>query len=204
MELPPVQTTPAVPAKSNTAKIIIIIVAVLAVLCLISCAVGLLFFRGAGNILKSSVKTDEQHISSAVDKIATFDAPAGFSPASSMSLMGMTFVVYEGKDSNSAMILMQMPTGTELNDTNIKQMEEQMQRQSGRQMENFHVVKQYATTIRDQPAEVIISEGDSSGSSVRQMLVVFQGKSGLAMISIFGPTKQWNQSAYDKMIKSIK
>jgi hypothetical protein len=97
-----------------------------------------------------------------------------------------------------------MPTSMEMTDASIKQMEEQMQKQSGRRLENYRTVKEYDATIRGKPGKVIIQEGESDGNAFRQMLVVFQGKSGLAMMSIFGPTNHWDQAAYDNMIKSIK
>jgi hypothetical protein len=212
MELPPAQTIPPAaplgqpPAKSNTTKIIIIVVAVLAVLCLVACAVIAFFVRNVGQRVGQSVKSDPAAVNSATQQIASIDLPEGYTPTSSMNILGMTMVVYEGSNKNSALVLIQMPTTTELTEANIKQMEEQMQNQSGRRLQNYKVIKEYDATIRGKPGKVIIQEGESSdgGDTMRQMMVVFQGKSGLAMMMIIGPANQWDQSAYDAMVKSIK
>lgn len=209
MEIPSAPTPTSIPpaqppAKSNTTKIILIVVAVLAVLCLISCGVGLLLFRNLGQAVSNSVESDPQDVSTTVEGIASFTPPAGFTPQTSMSILGMSFVIYEGSDSRSAMVLIQMPTSMEMTEANIKQMQDQMERQSGRRLENFETIKDDEATIRGKPGRVIIQEGESDGQKFRQMLVVFQGKGGLAMLSVFGPADQWNQAAYDKMIQSMK
>ncbi|MBE0699163.1 MAG: hypothetical protein IH586_19760 [Anaerolineaceae bacterium] len=209
MDLPPVEIPPTAPlgqapAKSNTTKIIIIVVAVLAVLCLIACAVAFLFFRGVGQTVSNSVQSDPQEVSNASQKIASFDPPAGFSAGTSMSLLGVTFVIHEAKDIDSVLIIIQMPSSMEMNDATIQQMQEQMQRQSGRRLENYRTINEYDATIRGKPGKVIIQEGDMNGNAFRQMLVIFEGKGGLAMMSILGPTSHWDQAAYDKMVNSIK
>jgi len=91
-----------------------------------------------------------------------------------------------------------------MTDATIQQMKEQMERQSNRQLENFEIVDEYDTTIRGEPGKVIIQEGQSNGQDFRQMLVVFQGKGGLSMASIFGPKASWDQDEYDNFIQSIK
>lgn len=209
MDLPPQQPPsfgpPAQPEqKSNTGKIIVIVVAVVACLCLVSCAVGALLFQRIGSAVSGAVEMDPQEVSSAIDKVASIEVPANFKPGTSMDLLGMTFVLYEGTDGQSGMVVLQMPAAMELNDANIRQLEEQLERQSGRNLDNFKVIDQYDTTIRGEPGKVIVQEGTSEGADFRQMLVIFQGRSGMAMLSILGPTSSWDQDAYDRMVQSIE
>jgi hypothetical protein len=177
---------------------------VVAVLCLISCAVVLLLFRNFGQRVSQSVESDPQDVASATDKIASFSVPAGFEPQSSFSILGMTFVIYEASQKDAALVMFQMPTSMAMTEENIRQMEEQMQRQTGRRLQNFRTVEEYDATIRGKPGKVIIQEGESDGKPFRQMLAVFEGKSGLAMLTIMGPTASWDQDAYDRMIESMK
>ncbi len=209
MDLPPAQTPYSVPPaqpeqKSNTTKIILIVVAVLLVLCLISCVVGGLIFARIGTSVSQSIEAEPEDVASNIEKIADIDIPAGFNPGTSMSILGMTFVIYENSAEDSALVVFQMPTAMELTDDNIQTLQDQMEKQSGRQLENYEIIDQYDTTIRGEPGKVIIQEGTSNGVAFRQMLVVFQGKSGLAMMSIFGPSSSWNQAAYDQMVQSIQ
>ncbi len=192
------------PQKSNTTKIIIIVAAVLAGLCLVSCVVIFLLFRGIGQRVSQSVDSNPQDVASAGAQIATFSAPAEFEPQSSFSLLGMTFVIYEAKAEEQFLMIFQMPTSMEMTDANIRQMEEQMQRQTGRQLENYRTIDEYDATIRGQPGKVIIQEGESNGKPFRQMIAVFEGKGGLAMLTIIGPADNWNQDAYDQMIQSMQ
>lgn len=209
MDLPPAQTPYTVPPahpqqKSNTTKIILIVVAVVVVLCLISCVVGGLLFARLGTSVSQSVESEPQDVASNIQKIADIDLPAGFTPGTSMSILGMTFVVYENSAANTALVVFQMPTAMELTDDNIRTLQEQMEKQSGRQLENYEIIDQYDTTIRGKPGKVIIQEGTSDSAKFKQMLVVFQGKTGLAMMSIFGPSSSWDQAAYDQMVQSIQ
>lgn len=202
---PPSSTLPAAQPeqKSNTTRIIVIVAAVAAGLCLISCVVVVILFLGIGRSVSNAVEVSPQEVSVAIEKIASIDIPATFQPGTSMDIMGMTFVFYESTDGQSALMIFQMPTAMELTDANIRQLEKQMERQSGRRLENFKTIEQYDATIRGEPGKVIIQEGTSNGSSFRQMLVIFQGKGGLAMMSIMGPTSSWDQSTYDRLVKSI-
>jgi hypothetical protein len=200
----PVQPYGQPPAKSNTGKIIVIVVAVLAVLCLCACLVGVLFFRKVGSSVSQSLQTDPAGVTSAMSTIADFDLPAGFQPATSMSILGVTFGVYEASETQSVLVIFQMPTQMALTDANIQKMEEQMQNGPGQKLENYRMIDEYDATIRGKPGKVIIQEGETNAVAYRQMLVVFQGKGGLAMMSISGPANTWDQAAYDDLVKSIR
>ena len=79
------------------------------------------------------------------------------------------------------------------------------QRQAGRQLRNFRILSTKDATIRGKPAKIIIQEGTTDNNvTIRQELVAFAGKSGTAMLMVMAPVDQWNQAAYDKMVKSIK
>jgi hypothetical protein len=192
------------PPKNNNAKTIIIVIGIVAFFCLFAC--GLITFvalRGASSFTRG-IRTNPAQVILKADDIAEFEVPAGFNPASSIDILGLTFVVYENPGNNSAMVVLQMPSRMELTDATIQQMEDQMQNQSGRRLTNVETIDEYETTIRGKPAKVIVQEGEVNNQTFRQMLVVFEGKSGLAMIAITGPADSWDQAAYDDFVESIK
>jgi hypothetical protein len=201
--VPPYGQTPPPPKKSN-AKTIIIVVGIVAVFCLFACGlISFMVLRGA-NTISRGIRTNPAQVILKANEIAVYEPPAGFEPANSFELLGLTFVVYENPGNNSAMVVLQMPSQMELTDATIQQMEDQMQNQTGRRLTNVETIDEYETTIRGKPAKVVVQEGEANNQTFRQMLVVFQGKSGLAMIAITGPVDSWDQAAYDDFVDSIK
>ncbi len=190
---------------SNTTKIVIIVVAVLAGLCLVACIAGVVIFNFVGRSVSQGIEANPQEVSEKTAEIAEFDLPAGFEPRSSIHLLGISFVIYEAPSTSSAIVLLQMPLEGEISDANIRQLQEQMERQYGQRLRDLRIIDQYETTIRGEPGQVIVQEGTSdSGETYRQMVVIFQGQGGLAMLSAFGPAGSWDQAAYDRMIESIR
>lgn len=193
---------------SKNTKIIIGVVAGLLVLCMIACVAvalftGLLGSRVAKQV-SNSTTSDPQQLAQRQSEIADFSVPAGFQPDTSMSILGINMVVYKGATNKSYMFLMQMPAQVEINESTIQQFESQMERQTGRNISNIKTIDTKTMTLRDQPAQEIVQEGtDSDGNTFRQMMVIFSGKGGTAMLSIGGPASGWDQAAYDKMIESI-
>jgi len=205
MESPSSQPVIQPDQGANTRKTVIIIAAVAAGLCLICCVAGIVIFGVFGQRLSQGVASDPQEVAAKSAEIASFDVPSGFEPQSSIQLLGFTFITYASPSTNSAIILAQMPVQGEISEANIRQMQDQMERQFGQQLRNLKQVDQYDTTIRGEPGQVIIQEGTSEeGTAFRQMLVIFQGKGGLAMMSIFGPSASWDQAAYDQLVESIR
>lgn len=201
--VPPV-TTPVSQGSSNRNKIILIVLAVLAVLCLAACLVGYLIFRSVGQQVSQSVEQDPAAVEDRAGEIADFTLPAGFASESSFSIMGMEMAIYNNPSNNHMLALLQMPMQMPLTDETMDQMSGQMQSQTGRRLENVQVIDDYETTIRGADARVFIYEGDSEGETYRQMVVVFEGKSGTAMLTVMGRADTWDQSVYDALIASIQ
>ncbi len=205
METPPYSPAAQPQQKSNTTKIVLIVVAVIAGLCLLSCIAGVLLFSVFGARVSQSVESDPQDVTGQAAQVAEFDLPAGFTPQSSMHLLGITLVIYEAPDTSSAIVLLQMPIQGQISEANIRQLQEQMERQYGQRLRDLKIIDQYDKTIRGQPGQVIIQEGaNETGVAFRQMLVIFQGQGGLAMLTVFGPSATWDQAAYDRMVDSIR
>jgi hypothetical protein len=189
---------------SRNTKIILGIIIGLVVLCGIACAVAVLGFGLLGRSIASGVKTNPAQASQTAASIADFTPPADFQPTNSVTILGVKLVTYQTQDNNSALFLMQLPTQGEITSSQIEQLQRTMEQQSGRSLSNVRTIDSRTTTIRGQPAQVILQEGtDSNNNTYRQLLVAFQGKGGTALLAAIGPASTWNQSAYDQMIQTI-
>lgn len=192
---------------TRNTKIIIGVVAGLAVLCLIACGVGVLGLGLFGTSVARSVQSNPGQAAQVGSEIADFETPPGFSATSSVNILGIKIVIYNNNSGSSenTLFLLEMPTQGDLSEQTIQQMQQAMERQSGRNLQNVRTISTKTLTIRGKPAQEIIQEGtSSSGSTYRQMMVAFQGKNGLAMLSVVGPSSSWDQSAYDSMVQSIR
>lgn len=191
---------------SRQTKIIIGVVAGFLVLCLAICVVGGVFTSILGRNISTDMKPDPEKAAQTAGEIADFTPPDGFQPMSGFTILGYTVVVYDnGSEASDILMLMQMPRLTEIDDATIQQMQQAIERESGSSMNNMRIVETRDMTIRGKPARVIIQEGTSGENavSVRQMMVAFQGKGGVAMLVITTPASQWNQASFDQMVESI-
>jgi hypothetical protein len=188
-------------------KIILGVVGAVVVLCLGICVVGGLFVNRMGKNVQADLKPNPEKAAQAASEIADLTPPPGFQANTSVKFLGYTFVIYENSQSQAnTLILMQMPVRQEINDTTIEQMKQAMERQSGRRMNNVQMLETRSLTIRDHPAMLVVQEGTYGENeiTIRQLMVYFQGKDGLAMLMVSMPSAEWDQAAFDAMVKSIK
>jgi hypothetical protein len=189
----------------RTRNTIIVVLLVFVVICLGACAAFLLAGRSLGNLLGKSIVEDPGQVNAMAAEIAEFSLPGGFTPKAGINMLGFTMAMYATSDSQSMITLIQMPTSETITDEDIQKMRDQSERQAGRRLSNFRILSTKDATIRGKPAKIIIQEGTTDKNvTIRQELVAFSGKSGTAMLMVMAPVDQWNQAAYDKMVKSIK
>lgn len=188
--------------SSKTKKIIVWSIAVVAILCVITVAGGLILTQYIGQAVTESVMGPEE-AQEAAQNIAAFSLPKGYSAQSGMSMLGTTLVTFNKPGSSVEIVMMEMPINQELDESAAVEMEQRLY-QSGSGFSNMSVVSQKELTVRGQPALLIVQEGDVNGTASRQVMVIFQGNNSLAMLTITGPVKGWDAKAYDRMILSIK
>ena len=190
-------------------KIIIGVLAGLLGLCLIACVAVFLFLRVAGprvaQTIEKSVVSEPGNVPATASEIADFSLPAGYSPLTSINLLGIKMAMYDGGGADHFLAILQLPNQGEINDTSIQEMEQALSQGSSRNLSNLNTVNQQDLTIRGQPAKLIVQEGtNSDGSSFRQVLVAFQGKGGPALMAVMGPTAGWDQAQVDSLVQSIR
>jgi len=102
-------------------------------------------------------------------------------------------------------MLMAYPVNSNMND---EQMQQQMQRafaQQGGKYAAMEVVDTKTLSIRGKDAKVTIMEGKTSdGTTMRQWLTIFTGKSGPVMLMIHGDTSTWDDKLVNDFVASIK
>ncbi len=185
-------------------KIIIFVVGGIVILCLASCVVGFLLFRGVGSAITNSVIKSTVEVQSQAQQIATIDMPAGYSASEGFNIFGVTMAIFKSSSSDVFIMLMQMPKTGDLTQADIDLMQQTFNRQYSSRGYQMHVVSTKDMTIRDKPAKMIVSEGTGSGKAIRQVVVFFTGNNGLAALFVTGPQDQWDAQAYDAMIRSIR
>lgn len=191
---------------SKQTKIIIGVVAGVLVLCIAICLISGLWVNALGKNITGQAAPNPEKAAQSASEIADFTPMNGFQPVSSLSILGYNMVIYSGGDqSPDVMILMQMPGNMEINDSTIQQMQKSMEQQSGRQMNNIKTIESRDLTIREKPARMIIQEGENeNGATVRQMMLAFQGKGGIAMLMYASDASAWDQAAVDQMVESVR
>jgi hypothetical protein len=189
---------------SRQTKIVLAIVAGLAVLCLAACIVGALLLGAFGQRVTDSVMTEPQQVQDNASTIAEFDLPPGFATESSINMLGIRVAMFTNTQNDHFISLLQIPTRGDINDENIRQLEEAMARGSNRQLADVQTIEERALTVRGEPARLLLQSGTSDGRAYRQLLLAFQGKGGLALLIVMGPEAGWDQPVYDAMIESIR
>jgi hypothetical protein len=189
----------------RTRNTIIIVLAVLVVLCLGACAAFLLAGRSLGNILGKAFTGEPNTVATVTADMVDIKVPSDYDTRGSFHLAGLSVAMYGTKDRQSIITIIQMPTSETITDEDIQKMRDESERQAGRQLRSFRILSSKDATIRGKPAKIIIQEGTNDNNvTIRQELVVFSGKAGTVMLMVMGPADQWDQAAYDKMVKSIK
>ncbi len=179
---------------------------IVAGLCIAACAVILLVARQAGTQFGRAFKTDATGVAQVGSRIADFDLPPGYEQGAGMSIFMYDFVMYEPLQSSGGMsiFLMQFKGA---GGYSTEQMQHAMQQQSGQSAANMKVVSTYQMMIRGQKSTVIIEEGSATSTPaivIRELIAVFPGKGGTAMLMMTGAKDSWNQPLADKFIASIR
>lgn len=190
---------------SKSTKIIIGVILGLVVICLIVCVVGVAGLGLLGRSVASSIKADPAEAAQVAPEIADITPPDGFQPTASVNILNIKAVIYEAPGTQRSMFLIQLPVSGSISGSQMDTLKKSLEQQSGQELNNLQTINSYDTTVRGQPAQVVVMEGaNQDNTPFRQMLLTFQGKGGTAMLGIYGPTDGWDQAAYDAMVKSIQ
>ncbi len=188
---------------SRNAKIALIVIGSLAVVCVAVCAAGFFLLPTLARNLVSDNPANAKQVAS---EIADYTLPPGYAER-----MGMNFLVYKmvmiapEQDASSGMFIMLMGTqaaGVDQADME-RQMQQSFQQQFGRNGSRMEVVGQERVTIRGKETTITIAESDAS-PKMRQAIGAFEGKNGLVVVMLMGSANDWDDGLMREFLSSIR
>ena len=195
---------------SKGVKIALVVVVVLLVLC---CLGGVGFYFITQRVVSQAVTDDPGRAATLGHEIVDYSLPDGYRELGGMNALvfKMVFIGSASKGQGSMfMVLMQIPAGANMSPEEMqRQMTQAMQQQGqGRNMQT-HVVGTQTATIKGQPVTLTVSEGQvtegsDAGTTFRQVIGVFPGNAGTAMLMAMGKKDTWDQATLDSFLASIK
>lgn len=134
-------------------------------------------------------------------EIADFDLPAGFAAEFSTSAMGYTVATYRGPNAASHLYLIQ--SEKEADGEELARMLTQLA--PGSPDNGVTAVENRTVTLRGQEVNLTVAEGLSSENvAYRQIMAVFEGKGGPALLVLSESVEAWDQEAVDAFLASIR
>jgi hypothetical protein len=185
-----------------------IAVGVVSLLCVCAVVASVLVLREAGSRVSQSVKSDPAEIARMGNDIAEYTVPVGYKHQMAMQFLGYTFITISPDRNSSGMIIMlaQFAQSQQIDQKTLEeQMRQSFEQQSGQRGLNMKVIDVRQVVIRGEEVSVTTSEGTdaNSGVSIRQVITVFPGKSGVAIVMIQGVVSAWDDTAVNEFISSI-
>jgi hypothetical protein len=212
-------TTPGIPqpgpaVMSGRAKVIIIVLVVVMLLCLAGVAGCVLVPKLMGSALEKSVIIDDPaQAAQQAREIIDYRLPAGYKELAVMNVVVYKMAILGAGDSMDSVgpkpIIMigQFADVGEMKEEDMRQQFEQgMQQAMGRSDIQLKKVADRQMTIRGQKVTVLEYVGtDENGNKLRQLITsMFEGKSGNVMVIVTGAADDWNQKDVDFFLRSIK
>jgi hypothetical protein len=194
--------------KKNTNKTVLIVVGVVAGLCLLACIIGAFTFGKMFNQVAESLQMEPAQIATAAHEISDYDLPPGYVEQVGMDLGAYTFVMIGPQDYGASMMIMlaQFQNSSGLSDEEMaEQMRRSFEQQSGQPGMQMRVVETRPVVIRGAETEAVVREGTSNtGTIFRQLVAVFPGKDGQAVLLIQGSDDDWDDDLIDGFIRSMR
>ena len=195
---------------SKGVKIALVIVLILLVLC---CMGGLGFYFISQRVVSQAFTDDPAKAASLGHEIVDYSLPAGYRELGGMNALVFKMVFISSGSGGAGpmfIMLMQIPAGTDMDQEEMqRQMTQAMQQQGKGRNIQARVVGTETVTIKGQPVTLTVSEGEvtegsEAGAVFRQVMGVFPGKGGTAMLMVMGNKDTWDQATLDSFLASIK
>lgn len=135
--------------------------------------------------------------------IADFDLPAGYTADFSAAMSGYSVVAYSPGDGQSHLYLIQSSQDAD-GDVLEKSLTNLVPGASDGKA-RMTVIENRQVTVRGQAVTAVISDGiNSENNRYRQMMVVFEGKGGPALLALSTPVNAWDETVVDTLLASIR
>ena len=174
---------------------------------LLVCDCGALGAIGAlGAVVWSAVDTSPAQVAAAADRIADFQMPPGYRPEVTIKVGASLLASYSAGDRHGQILLAQAPELANVDQAAFERLAQfvALWRDDDPQA-RLQVVGSRQVTLRGQTVTLVLSEGiNSSRQDYRTLTGVFQGKGGVALLSVEGPVNRWNQVEVDAFLASMQ
>jgi hypothetical protein len=190
---------------------VLIIISILVILCCCVAGLGLAGMWYAGDSLGRVFEdaNDPERVARIADSIAEYDAPTGYEQMA-FDIFSMKYIFMTPLNSARPIIMLAQFPASMVGDQEEmrREMERSMAQQTGQGSAEMRPVEEKTYTIRGQQVDTTIMEGeaDMDGRKVlmRQMIVIFEGRNGVAALMFAGPKDGWDQAMIDSFIASIR
>ncbi len=189
----------------NTKIVIGIIGGILGVCCLIAIVAVLVLprmvERFAANI------DDPAEAAKVAESIIDYELPAGFEEQGAMNLLGFRMAFISGSNEQSMIMLAEFPATLAQDEEQMQQqMRDAFANQTGRQNVSLEFVGSEDVVINGVETTLGTYEGtDSQGNNLRQIVGVFEAKSGSpGMLMILGDKDNWDEGGISRFLDSLK
>lgn len=189
----------------NTKIVVGIIAGILGVCCIIAIIAALVLPRMFENVADGFDNPEEA--AEVGGSIVDYDLPAGYDEQGAMNLFGFRMAFITGPDENSMIMLAEFPAALAGDEAQMQQqMRDAFANQTGTQNMQLEYVGSEDITINGADATLATYEGtDSQGNNVRQLLGVFEAKSGSpGMLMIFGNQDNWDEDGISRFLDSLE
>jgi hypothetical protein len=195
------------PRKSNTAKILLIILAVVVIGAVLCCGGIGLFMYSNPPVKTTSVAAE---ITEKTNSIADIEILPGFRPVMAMDMnmyfMTMQMAFYDGQGSGMFMIAqVQAPQGADQAQMQ-QQMRQSMQQQNMGEQLTIKNSETKTVPIDGQDVDFLFSTATNAkdNSEWRQVTGAFPGKNGMAFMILQQPAEAYDEEEVVNMLKTIR
>jgi hypothetical protein len=195
------------PRKSNTAKILLIILAVVVIGAVLCCG-GIGLFMYSNPPVKTT--SNQAEITEKTNAIADIEILPGFRPVMAMDMnmyvMTMQMAFYDGQGSGMLMIAqVQAPQGADQAQMQ-QQMRQSMQQQNMGEQLTIKNSETKTIQIDGQDVDFLFSTATNSkdNSEWRQVTGAFTGKNGLAFMILQQPATAYDEEEVVNMLETIR
>ncbi|MBI5878642.1 MAG: hypothetical protein HZB53_13415 [Chloroflexi bacterium] len=187
---------------SRNAKIALVVVGCLSLMCVLLCAAALLVGgRAAGQVFS----TDPEQAREVGRQIADYTAPPGYAERMSMNVLASKWVMIGPAAGHSGLIFMLMQASGMRREQMEAQMRQSLQAQLGTGGDPQTLVETRNVLIKGKPVALSIYEGSARGGNrLRQAFAGFDGKSGATLLMVTGVMDEWDDAVVEQFIASIK
>ncbi len=187
---------------NKTTRTILIIISSLALVAIVACGAAGWGLQAAAKGIWNQVTALGENGSIAA-QIADFDLPSGYQSQFALEIQDYQLAAYAPVQGIGHIYLFQAPGSLDI-DTNQLQ-EKYYQYNPDANSRNVHLVETRPITLRGQQVTLAVSEGTNSDQMpYRELMAIFQGKGGPALVSISAPLDNWDEASFGAFLASIR